>query len=40
MADLEKCKLENVNFYNAYNFFFYVNQISNSLVMSSPRLSL
>ena len=21
MADLEKCKLENVNFYNAYNFF-------------------
>ena len=25
MADLEKCKLENVNFYNAYNFFFYVN---------------
>ena len=22
MADLEKCKLENVNFYNAYNFFF------------------
>ena len=21
MADLEKCKLENVKFYNAYNFF-------------------
>ena len=40
MADLEKCKLENVNFYNAYNFFFYVNQISNSLAMGSPRLSL
>ena len=40
MADLEKCKLANVNFYNAYNFFFYVNQISNSLAMGSPRLSL
>ena len=36
MADLEKCKL----FYNAFNFFFYVNQISNSLAMGSPRLSL
>ena len=40
MADLEKCKLENVNFYNAYTFFFYVHQISNSLAMGSPRLSL
>ena len=27
-------------FYYAYNFFFYVNQISNSLAMGSPRLSL
>ena len=27
-------------FYNTYNLFFYVNQISNSLAMSSPRLSL
>ena len=40
MADLEKCKLENVNFYNTYNFSFNVNQISNSLAMGSPRLSL
>ena len=33
--------LKNANFfYNAYNFFFYVNQISNSLAMGSPRLSL
>ena len=40
MADLEKCKLENVNFYNAYNFFFYVNQISNSYAVGSSRLSL
>ena len=39
MADLEKCKLKNVNFYNAYNFF-YVNQISISLAIGSSRLSL
>ena len=33
--------LKNANFfYNTYNFFFYVNQINNSLAMSSPRLSL
>ena len=40
VADLIKCKLENVKFYNAYNFSFDVNQIRISLVLDSPRLSL
>ena len=29
-----------VKYYNAYNFFFDVNQIRNSLALGSPRLSL
>ena len=38
MADLEKCKLENVKFYNAYNFFLCKPKSVIPLVLGSPRL--
>ena len=38
MADLEKCKLENVKFYNAYNFFSMQTKSVITLVLGSPRL--
>ena len=40
MADLEKCKLENVKFFIMLVTFFYINQISDSLVMDSSSDSL